>query len=74
MDLRAPVDFTYRDIVAIDATNVRVLTVWHYGENHSAGDWIMWSKVIWFLLELNLAILSATGVLTYWNRYLRHHL
>jgi len=48
--------------------------VWHYGENHSAGDWIMWSKVIWFLLELNLAILSATGVLTYWNRYLRHHL
>ena len=60
---------------------------WHYGQNHSAGDWIMWSmhplhfgtvwgmgcKVIWFLLGISLAILSATGVLMYWNRYLRHH-
>jgi uncharacterized iron-regulated membrane protein len=34
----------------------------------------MGCKVIWFLLGLGLAILSATGVLMYWNRYLRHRL
>jgi uncharacterized iron-regulated membrane protein len=87
MDLRAPADFSHRDIVAIDTTNAHVLTIWRYGQNHSVGDWIMWSmhplhfgtvwgmgcKVIWFLLGLSLAILSATGVLMYWNRYLRHH-
>ena len=86
MDQRAPGDFSNRDIVAIDTTNARVLTVWHYGQNHSAGDWFMWSmhplhfgtlwglgfKVIWFFLGLSLAILSATGILMYWNRYLRH--
>jgi uncharacterized iron-regulated membrane protein len=88
MDLRAPGDFSHRDIVAIDTTNARVLSIWHYGQNHSAGDWIMWSmhplhfgtlwglgvKIIWFLLGLSLAILTATGVIMYWNRYLRHRL
>jgi uncharacterized iron-regulated membrane protein len=87
MDLRAPGDFSHRDIVAIDSTNARILTVWHYGQNHSMGDWIMWSqhplhfgtlwglpfKVTWFLLGISLAVLSATGVLMYWNRYLRHY-
>jgi uncharacterized iron-regulated membrane protein len=87
MDLRAPGDFSHRDIVAIDSTNARILTIWHYGQNHSVGDWIMWSqhplhfgtlwglpfKVTWFLLGISLAVLSATGVLMYWNRYLRHY-
>jgi len=86
MDLRAPGDFSHRDIVAIDSTNARVLSVWHYGQNHSIGDRFMWSmhplhfgtlwglgfKIVWFLLGLSLAILSATGVIMYWNRYLRH--
>jgi uncharacterized iron-regulated membrane protein len=85
MDLRAPADFSHRDIVAIDSTNARILTIWHYGQNHSVGDWIMWSqhplhfgtlwglpfKVIWSLLGLSLAVLSTTGVIMYWNRYLR---
>jgi uncharacterized iron-regulated membrane protein len=88
MDLRAPGDFSHRDIVAIDATNARVLSVWHYGQNHTAGDWFMWSmhplhfgtlwglefKILWFLFGLSLALLSATGLLMYWNRYLRHRL
>jgi uncharacterized iron-regulated membrane protein len=87
MDLRAPADFSHRDIVAIDSTNARILTIWHYGQNHSLGDWFMWSqhplhfgtlwglafKVTWFLLGLSLATLSATGVIMYWNRYLRHY-
>lgn len=87
MDLRAPADFSHRDIVAIDTVNARVLTVWHYGQNHSAGDWFMWAmhplhfgtlwgipfKIAWCLLGLSLAILSMTGLIMYWNRYLRHH-
>jgi uncharacterized iron-regulated membrane protein len=86
MDLRAPGDFSHRDIVTIDTTSARVLTVWHYGENRSLADWILWSqyplhygtlwgypvKVAWCLLGLSLAVLSLTGVLMYWNRYLRH--
>ncbi|MGD0893911.1 MAG: PepSY-associated TM helix domain-containing protein [Terracidiphilus sp.] len=88
MDLRAPADFSHRDIVAIDTTNARVLSIWHYGQNRSAGDWFMWCmhplhfgtlwgfgfKVTWFVLGLSLAVLSATGVIMYWNRYLRHHI
>jgi uncharacterized iron-regulated membrane protein len=87
MDLRAPGDFSHRDLIAIDTTTARVLTIWHYGENHTAGDWFLWSmhplhfgtlwgmpfKIVWFLLGLSLAILSVTGVIMYWNRYLRHH-
>jgi uncharacterized iron-regulated membrane protein len=88
MDLRTPGDFSHRDIVTIDATNAQVLTIWRYGENHSAGDWFIWSmhplhfgtlwgkgiKVIWFIFGLSLAILSASGVIMYWNRFLRHRL
>jgi uncharacterized iron-regulated membrane protein len=88
MDLRAPGDFSHRDIVTIDTSNARVLTVWHYGQNHSLGDWIMWSmhplhfgtlwglpcKILWFLLGLSLAILTVTGLIMYWNRYLRHRI
>jgi uncharacterized iron-regulated membrane protein len=86
MDLGDPGDFSHRDIVAINTTNAQVLTIWHYGQNHSAGDWFMWSmhplhfgtlwglgiKLVWFFLGISLAILSATGVIMYWNRYLRH--
>jgi uncharacterized iron-regulated membrane protein len=88
MDLRAPGDFSHRDLVTIDTIHARVLSVWHYGSNHSAGDWILWAmhpihfgtlwgtpvKIIWFLLGLSLAVLSVSGVVMYWNRYLRHRL
>jgi uncharacterized iron-regulated membrane protein len=88
MDLRAPGDFSHRDIVTVDTTNAHVLTIWHYGQNHSLGDWIMWAqhplhfgtlwgypvKVAWFLLGLSLAVLTLSGVVMYWNRYLRHYL
>jgi uncharacterized iron-regulated membrane protein len=88
MDLRAPGDFSHRDIVTLDTSGARVLAVWHYGQNHTLGDWIMWSmhplhfgtiwglpfKILWFLLGLSLAVLSVTGVLMYWNRDLRHRI
>ena len=86
MDLRAPGDFSHRDIVTIDTHTARPLTVWHYGQNHTLGDWFIWSmhplhfgtlwglpfKILWFLAGLSLVVLSVTGVLMYWNRYLRH--
>ncbi len=85
MDLRASADFSHRDIIAISTVDAQVLTNWHYGANHSLGDWFLWSmhplhfgtlwgfpiKILWFLLGLSLAILTATGLLMYWNRYLR---
>jgi len=88
MDRGAPADFSHRDIVTVDAVHGRVLTVWHYGVNHTLGDWFLWSmhplhfgtlwgmavKVLWFLVGISLAVLSATGVVMYWNRYLRHKL
>jgi len=88
MDLRAPGDFAHRDIVTIDPSSGRILTVWHYGSNHTIGDWIMWSmhplhfgtlwglplKIVWCLLGISLAVLAVTGLLMYWNRYLRHRM
>ncbi|MGA7342092.1 MAG: PepSY-associated TM helix domain-containing protein [Terracidiphilus sp.] len=88
MDLRAPGDFSHRDLITLDAANAHVLAIWHYGRNQTAGDWIMWSmhplhfgtlwglgfKILWFLLGLSLAVLSVTGLIMYWNRYLRHRL
>lgn len=88
MDLRAPGDFSHRDIVTVSTSTGQVLTVWHYGEKHTLGDWIIWSmhplhfgtlwglpfRVVWFLAGLSLAVLSATGLIMYWNRYLRHRL
>jgi uncharacterized iron-regulated membrane protein len=85
MDLRDPADFSHRDIIAVSTVDARVLTDWHYGANHSVGDWFLWSmhplhfgtlwglpiKILWFLLGLSLAVLTATGLVMYWNRYLR---
>ncbi|HEY2038910.1 MAG TPA: PepSY-associated TM helix domain-containing protein, partial [Edaphobacter sp.] len=84
MDRGRPDDFSHRDLVTIDTASGRLLTNWHYGKNQSLGDWILWAmhplhfgtlwglpiKILWFLLGVSLAVLSVTGVLMYWNRYL----
>jgi uncharacterized iron-regulated membrane protein len=86
VDLRAAGDFSHRDIVTVSTSDARILTVWHYGQNKTAGDWIIWAmhplhfgtlwglwvKVLWAVVGVLLAVLSATGVLMYWNRWLRH--
>ncbi len=86
LDRGAPGDFSHRDIVRVRTTDARVLSVWHYGEGHSIGDWVLWSmhplhfgtvwgpvvKFVWFLLGLSLAVLTVTGLLMYWNRCLGH--
>jgi uncharacterized iron-regulated membrane protein len=88
MDLREPGNFAHRDLITIETSSGRVLTVWHYGDNVTAGDWILWSmftmhfgtvwglpiKILWFLLGVSLAVLSITGLIMYWNRYLRHQI
>jgi uncharacterized iron-regulated membrane protein len=88
VDLREPGDFSHRDIMTLSTTDARVLTIWHYGQNRTAGDWILWAmhplhfgtlwgtffKVIWALLGVALAVLVITGLLMYWNRFLRHKL
>ena len=85
IDLAKPGDFSHRDLITLDTATAKVLSVWHYGQNQSLGDWILWSmhplhfgtlwglpfKILWFLLGLSLAFLTATGLLMYWNRYLR---
>jgi len=84
MDLGRPGDFSHRDLVTLDAASGRVLNVWHYGQNQSLGDWVLWAmhplhfgtlwglpiKILWCLFGISLAVLSATCVLMYWNRYL----
>ncbi len=88
VDQRAPGDFSHRDIITFSTSDARVLTVWHYGQNETAGDWVIWAmhpmhfgtlwglgvKILWALAGVTLALLSITGVLMYWNRYLRHRL
>jgi uncharacterized iron-regulated membrane protein len=83
-DLEAPGDFSHRDIVRVRAADAQVLSVWHYGEKHSLSDWILWSmhplhfgtlwgltiKILWSTLGVLLAVLTITGVLMYWNRFL----
>jgi uncharacterized iron-regulated membrane protein len=81
---KRPGDFSHRDILTYNGHDGRLLTVWHYGDNHSAGDWFLWLmyplhfgtlwgvqiKVLWSLLGLSLPLLSITGLIMYWNRYL----
>jgi uncharacterized iron-regulated membrane protein len=86
LDLRSAGDFSHRDIVTVSTADARVLSVWHYGRNESAGDWVLWAmhpmhfgtlwgmafKVIWAGCGVTLAVLTVTGLLMYWNRFLRH--
>jgi uncharacterized iron-regulated membrane protein len=86
VDLRVSGDFSHRDIITLSTTDARILTIWHYGQNRTAGDWILWSmhplhfgtlwgiffKLIWAFCGLALAILAVTGLVMYWNRFLRH--
>jgi uncharacterized iron-regulated membrane protein len=85
VDRAKPGDFSHRDIFTFDGHTGKLLTVWHYGDNKSLGDWVLWLmyplhfgtlwgfgvKVLWALLGLALSLLSMTGLLMYWNRKLR---
>ena len=86
VDLRASGDFSHRDIITLSTADAHVLSIWHYGQNFTAGDWILWAmhplhfgnlwgmlfQVIWAGAGVGLALLAITGSVMYWNRFLRH--
>ena len=75
----------YVDTVFFNPYNGEYISTWRYGVNQSLGDWVVWSqvplhfgtswglavKVIWFFAGLVIPLLAVTGVLMYWNRWLR---
>ncbi|WP_420237547.1 PepSY-associated TM helix domain-containing protein [Telmatobacter bradus] len=85
VDTGRPGDFSHRAILYYGAATGRLLAVWHYGQNQTVGDWILWAmhplhfgnlwglgpKILWALAGLTLPLLSVTGLLMYWNRKLR---
>lgn len=84
VDTREPGDFSHRDIVTLDGHTGKPLSIWHYGEKHSLGDWFLWLlyplhfgtvwglgvKILWSAFGLSICLLSITGLLMYWNRKL----
>ena len=77
--------YEYVDTLYFDPYGGRHLKTWRYGVNESLGDWIIWSqiplhfgtywglgvKILWAILGLAIPVLTVTGMLMYWNRWLR---
>ena len=77
-------DFSQRDIYSFSGRSGEQLSVWHYGEKKTAGDWLLWLmhplhfgslwgvgvQCLWALMGLMLPVLSWTGLVMYWNRWL----
>lgn len=80
-----PGDYSNTDFVYFDQRSGHLLYTWHRGQNHTLGDWLLWLvaplhfgtswgqtvKALWALLGLTLPVLTITGMLMYWNRWLR---
>ena len=78
-------DYTQTDFIYFDQQTGDHLYTWSRGRNATLGDWLLWllvplhfgtswglpGKVVWCALGLVLPLLTATGVLMYWNRWLR---
>jgi len=81
----------FADTLYFDPYDGRCLAIWKYGVNQSFGDWLLWLqiplhfgtfwglgfRILWAAFGLAIPVLCVTGVLMYWNRYLRrkwsHH-
>ncbi len=75
----------YVDTVYFNPYSGDYISTWKYGVNQSAGDWIIWSqvplhfgtywglnvKIVWAAAGLAIPLLAITGLLMYWNRWLR---
>jgi uncharacterized iron-regulated membrane protein len=80
-----PGDLLATDYIYFHPATGEHLATWRYGDNQTAGDWIIWLmhplhfgtswglavKVLWAALGLSLPLLTITGALMYWNRYLK---
>lgn len=83
VDRGEPGDFSHRYIHTF-AADGQLLSTWNYGEKQTLGDWVLWLmyplhfgtlwgtwvKVVWTVLGMSLPVLSITGLLMYWNRFL----
>lgn len=75
----------YVDTVYFNPYSGEYISTWRYGVNQSLGDWIIWSqvpwhfgtywglgvKLVWAAAGLAIPLLAVTGLLMYWNRWLR---
>jgi uncharacterized iron-regulated membrane protein len=77
-------DYSNTDFIYFDQRTGEHLYTWHRGKNQTLGDWLVWLvaplhfgtswgtgvKWAWFVLGLILPLLTITGFIMYWNRYL----
>jgi uncharacterized iron-regulated membrane protein len=77
--------YEYVDTVYFNPYSGQYISTWRYGVNQSLGDWIVWSqvplhfgtywgpavKLVWAAAGLAIPLLAVTGLLMYWNRWLR---
>lgn len=77
-------DYSSTDFIYFDQRSGEHLYTWHRGRNQTLGDWLVWLvaplhfgtswglavKWLWFVLGLVLPLLTITGFIMYWNRYL----
>lgn len=77
-------DYSNTDFIYFDQHTSEHLYTWHRGKNQTLGDWLLWLvaplhfgtswgsgvKWAWFTLGLIFPLLTITGFIMYWNRYL----
>jgi len=85
MRRRASPGYEYVDTLYFNPYSGDYISTWRYGVNQSLGDWIIWLqvplhfgtywgpavKIVWAVAGLAIPMLAVTGVLMYWNRFLR---
>ena len=78
-------DYTRTTFLYFDQQTGQHLYSWRRGVNQTLGDWLLWlfvplhfgtswglpGKTLWCALGLVLPVLAVSGVLMYWNRFLR---
>ncbi len=81
-------DYSNTDFIYFDQRSGEHLYTWHRGKNQTLGDWAIWLiaplhfgtswgpvvKWLWFGLGMVLPLLTITGFVMYWNRYLSRKL
>ena len=75
----------FADTLYFDPYDGSYLSMWRRGVNQTLGDWIiwleiplhfgtfwgLWVKILWTAMGMAIPLLAVTGLLMYWNRYLR---